>query len=419
MHFRRDIAASPSPAHAPIATGRPTSGRHCGRLLLGAGLAALVLLAGCGRGNDEAPPPPEVGVVVASPVDVPLTRSLVGRLSAFRSADVNARVAGVLLRRVYVEGSIVRQGQPLFEIDPAPLRATLASAEAQLARDRASLAQANADLARFAQLHAQKSIAEQAYADQQFLVQQTRAAVRLAQANVDSARINLGYASVVAPIAGRAGEQQVTEGALVGQSNATLLTTISQIDPLYVNFTIGINEMNALRTAAEAGDIQLAKPDQTTVKVSLPDGTAYGPRGTVNFAAPTVNPATGTVNLRAVLPNPQFRLLPGAFVNVELALGERHGAFLLPPAAVQRDVTGTYVLIVAANDKVEHRNISTDGNSGPDWVVTAGLRKGDRVIVSGIQSVQVGEAAKAKRWQPPAPATATATADGAGYARGN
>jgi len=371
-----------------------------------------LLLTACGKSGTETPAgaPPQVGVVTAQPENAPLVKNLVGRLSAFRSADVNARVAGVLLKRAYVEGSEVKKGQLLFEIDPAPLKAALASAEAQLAKDQAILGQARADLVRYQRLNQQKSIAEQTYTDQKFLVQQDEATVKADQASVQTARINLGYAYVTSPIDGRAGQQQVTEGALVGQGSATLLTTVSQLDPLYVNFTIGVNELNELQTAAESGEIQLTAPNKTTVKVTLPDGTPYAEPGTVDFSAPTVDPATGSVTLRAVLPNPKFRLLPGTYVNLKLALGERHNAFLIPQAAVQRDITGTYVLVVGKDSKVTHRNVATDGTQGVDWVITSGLKTGDQVIVSGLQVVQIGGQAKTEPWQPPASAAKTTAA---------
>jgi membrane fusion protein (multidrug efflux system) len=367
----------------------------------------VLLLTACGQSGSKDPAaaaPPEVGVITAQAANVPLTRDLVGRLSAFRSADVNALVAGVLLKRAYVEGSEVKKGQLLFEIDPAPLKATLDGALGQLAKDQATLAQGRANLTRYARLNEQKSIAEQTYSDQKFLVQQQEATVKIDRAAVETARINLNYASVRSPIAGRAGEQQVTEGALVGQGSATLLATVSQLDPLYVNFTIGVSDLNELQVAAQKGDIQLKAPNKTTVKVTLPDGTPYEQTGSVDFSAPTVNPATGSVALRAVLPNPKFTLLPGSYVNLQLVLGERHNAFLVPQPAVQRDITGPYVLVVGKDGKVSHRDVTTVGTHDVDDVVTAGLDAGDQVIVSGLQTVQVGGSAKTEPWHRPAAA---------------
>jgi membrane fusion protein (multidrug efflux system) len=383
--------------------------------LRAAPLCLALLLTACGKSGNQAPAaaPPLVGVVTAQPESTPLVKNLVGRLSAFRSADVNARVAGVLLKRAYVEGSEVKKGQLLFEIDPAPLKAALASAQAQLAKDQAILGQSRADFARYQRLHQQKSIAEQTYTDQKFLVQQNEATVKADQASVQTARINLGYAYVTSPIDGRAGQQQVTEGALVGQGSATLLTTVSQLDPLYVNFTIGVNDLNELQTAAERGDIQLAEPNKTTVKITLPDGTPYSEPGTVDFSAPTVDPSTGSITLRALLPNPKFRLLPGTYVTLKMAMGVRHNAFLIPQAAVQRDITGTYVLVVGKDGTVAHRNVTTDGTHGVDWVITSGLNAGDPVIVSGLQTVQIGGKAKAEPWQPPSSAAKAKGAAGA------
>lgn len=362
-------------------------------------------------------PVPTVGVVTAQPQTIPLTKNLVGRLSAYRSANVLARVAGVLLKRDYKEGSEVKAGQPLFEIDPAPFKAQLANAEGQLAEAQAAATNAVFN-ARQAQSLAPKGYISKTDLQNALATERTTAAaVKAARANVETARINLGYTNVTSPIAGRAGEQQVTEGALVGQGTATLLTTIDQIDPLYVNFTLSVAEMDELRAAQHAGSVTLSQPDKATVKVSLPNGTPYPEPGAVDFSSPSVDPATGSVNLRAVLPNPQFTLLPGSFVNLSLDLGDRHGAFLIPQAAVQRDVTGTYVLIVGKDGKVVRKQVTTEGTHGVDWIVTAGVAAGDQVIVSGIQSVQVGGPAKAEAWQPPkAPPAATGAAAAAAKA---
>ncbi|CAM5187480.1 Membrane fusion protein (Multidrug efflux system) OS=Castellaniella defragrans OX=75697 GN=HNR28_002358 PE=3 SV=1 [Castellaniella defragrans] len=196
----------------------------------------------------------------------------------------------------------------------------------------------------------------------------------------------------------------------MGQGAATLLTTVSQLDPLYVNFTMGVNDLSALQTAAAQGDIQLTEPNKTEVRVTLPDGTPYAEPGTVDFSAPTVDPSTGSVTLRALLPNPKFRLLPGTYVTLRLVMGERHNAFLVPQPAVQRDITGTYVMVVGKDGKVSHRNVTTDGTHGVDWVVTSGLEAGDQIIVSGLQIVQIGTQVKTEPWQPPA---TTAKAAGA------
>ncbi|MEG1678823.1 MAG: efflux RND transporter periplasmic adaptor subunit, partial [Stenotrophomonas sp.] len=215
-------------------------------------------------------------------------------------------------------------------------------------------------------------------------------------------RINLGYARVTAPIAGQAGKQQVTEGALVGQGDVTLLTTVDQIDPLYVNFSMTADELSLLRAAQDKGAVALAGDGKTTVQVNLPDGSAYAHEGTLDFSSTTVDPATGTVSLRAQLPNPDHILLPGSFVSFKANLGERHNAFLVPQAAVQRDTQGGYVLIVGKDGKVVRKNVALDNQQGGNWLVSSGLAAGDQIIVSGVQKVKEGAPATAKPWQPDA-----------------
>lgn len=363
----------------------------------------LCVLAGCGKGGQEAqPPPPEVGVVSVQPRTVPLTRDLVGRVSAYRSADVRARVAGVLLKRVYTEGSEVKAGQLLFQIDPAPLKAVLANAQAGLAQAQATYTNARITADRIRSLAPKGYVSKSDLDAAQASERTAKAAVQAAQANVETARINLGYADVTSPIAGRAGQQQVTEGALVGNGAATLLTTVDQIDPLYVNFTISVGELDQLRQAQHSGALKLSQPDKATVKVSLPDGTPYPESGTVDFSSVNVDPATGAVNLRALLPNPRHMLLPGSYVTLKVTLGERRDAFLVPQPAVLRDTSGTYVLVVDKDGKVARHDVVTRGLDGLDWIVTSGLAAGDQVIASGVQVVRVGSPAKAEPWQPPA-----------------
>jgi len=384
-------------------------------------LGLALVLGACSHSAPPAPAPQEVGTVTATPQNVPLSKDFVGRLSAFRTAAINARVAGVLLKRTYKEGSEVKAGQLLFQIDPAPYKAALDNARAQLAQAQASYANDRVKARRSREL-APKGYISRTDLDNALAAERTaKAAVQAAQANVESARINLGYASVTSPIAGRAGEQQVTEGALVGQGTDTLLTTVDQIDPLYVNFTISVGELDELRQLQRNGRVNLSTLDQAGVKVTLPNGTPYPEPGKLDFSSVNVNPATGAVNMRALLPNPQHTLLPGSYVNLTVDMGERPSAFLIPQAAVQRDIKGNYVLIVGKDGKVAHRDITTNGTSGVDWIVTKGLAAGDQVIVSGIQMVQEGAPAKATPWQPPAsggtaavstPAPAS-TADGA------
>ena len=363
---------------------------------------ALALgLAACKKAPErQAPPPPEVGVVESRPQTLPLQRELVGRLSPFRSADVRARVSGVLLKRLYEEGHAVKQGQPLFQIDPAPLRASLASAEAALASARANHANAKATADRARTLAPQNYVSRADLDNAEAAERSSAAAVQQAQAAVASARINMGYANVTAPISGQAGKQQVTEGALVGQGEATLLTTIDQLDPLYVNFSMTADELAALRAAQDKGAVALAGDGKTTVQVNLPDGSVYAHEGTLDFSATTVDPATGAVSLRAQLPNPDHVLLPGAFVSFKANLGERSNAYLVPQQAVLRDAQGSYALVVGKDGNVARKNVVLDGQQDGHWLVSSGLAAGDQIIVSGLQKVKEGAPAKPTPWQP-------------------
>jgi len=358
-------------------------------------LAMALALAACGKDDAAAGgpggqmPPPEVGVVTLQPATVPLSRELVGRLSAYRSADVRARVPGVLQRRLYEEGSDVRQGQPLFQIDPAQLRATLAQAQGALAQAQANAANARAAAQRARTLIGEKFISQADY-DNAIAAERTNAAaVQAAQAAVQSARINLGYATVRAPISGRAGKQQVTEGALVGQGDATLLTTVDQLDPMYVEFSMGVAELAQVRQATgdDGGD--------RSVRILLPDGSPYDRPGVLDFSGDVVDPATGAVSLRARIDNPEQRLLPGTFVTVLATLGEQRGVFRVPQVAVQRDAQGAYVLVVGKDGMVARKDITAARLDGSDWIVTRGVAAGDQVIVSGLQRVQPGAPAKA------------------------
>jgi membrane fusion protein (multidrug efflux system) len=364
-------------------------------------LAAAAAVGSCGK-KDAAPaaPPPEVGVVSVRGESVPLTRDLVGRLSAFRSSDVRARVAGVLIKRVYEEGSDVKEGQLMFEIDPAPLRATLNASVATLAQAQATYTNNHIAAERAREL-VPKGFVSKADVDNAEAAERTAAAaVKQAQANVESAKINLGYASVRAPISGRAGKQQVTEGALVGQSDATLLTTIDQIDPVYVNFTLSVTDLEDLRQAKAAGRATLSDPNKAEIRLKLPDGTLYGPTGTLDFSDTTVDPATGAVSLRGQIPNGDHSLLPGMYVSIAATLGEQHGVFKVPQPALQRDAAGAYVLVVGSDGKVARKNVSADVAREGNWIVTDGLAAGDQVIVSGIQRAKAGQAAKGTPWQP-------------------
>lgn len=366
---------------------------------------SLLVLAACGgkdqgQGSPKAPPPPEVGVINAQPQSAPLTKDLVGRLSAYRSADVRARVEGVVLKRAYDEGTKVKKGQPLFQIDPAPLKAALDASLASLAQAKATYTNNKIAAQRARALRPKGYISKSDLDNAEAAERTAAAAVQVARANVQSARINLGYASVTAPIDGRAGQQQVTEGALVGNGEATLLTTIDQIDPLYVNFTMSVTEMEQMRRAQREGNATLVDSGKASVQITLPDGSPYAKSGVVDFSASTVNPATGSVALRAQIPNPNYRLLPGMYVTLKVNLGERRKVFLIPPQAVQRDTGGAYVMVVGQDGKVTRRNVTTTAMHDGNWVINGGLKAGEQIVVSGVQKVKEGAPAKATPWQP-------------------
>ncbi|HEY7378625.1 MAG TPA: efflux RND transporter periplasmic adaptor subunit [Steroidobacteraceae bacterium] len=363
--------------------------------LIVATVSTAALAVGCGKSGPPAFPVPEVDVVVARAQTVPLTRDFVGRLSATRAADVRARVPGVLLKRLYVEGSEVKEGQPLFQIDPAPFKAALDAADAALAQAEANATNARLFAQRTRELKTTGAVSKSDVDTAEANERSTAAAVKQASANLETARINLGYATVRAPISGRSSQQRVTEGALVGQGEATLLTTVEQIDPIYVNFDRPASEVQELRRAQAAGSVSLLEGNKATVQLMFADGTAYGQPGTLDFSDASVDPNTGAVAFRALVPNPDHRLLPGLFVNLRITLGELKQAFLVPQLAVLRDGTGPYVMVVGADGNVAQKRIELGSTQESNWVVTKGLADGDQIVVSGLQKVHPGAPAKA------------------------
>ena len=359
-----------------------------------------VLLTACDKAAPPAAPakrpPPEVGVVIAHAEPVPLSRELVGRLASTRVAQVRARVAGTILKRVYTEGTDVKQGQVLFQIDPALLTANLHAAEAALAKAQADATNATLIAKRYRDLAAKNLLSSQDLDTALANERSTTAAVKVAQANLEKAQLDLSYATVTAPIAGRAGRALVTEGALVGQDEATQLTTIEQIDPIYVNFSQSVTELQQLQQVAgakSAGDAGHRGDSQ--VEIMLPDGARYPHPGSLDFSDLAVAPDTGVVSLRAVIPNPEHRLLPGMFVNLRVPMGQLDHAFLLPQASLQRDTAGAYILVVDATGKVEQHRVQTHGMTSTAWIVSGTIADGDQVIVDGLQKVRPGAMAKA------------------------
>jgi membrane fusion protein (multidrug efflux system) len=375
--------------------GAPARGRTSPR----AGVAALALaLAACSRGPGKAAGPPgpvEVGVVTLEPTAVTLTRELPGRTSAFRVAEVRARVNGIVQKRLFVEGSDVREGQPLFRIDAAPYRAALEGAKAQLARAEAQLANARLVAQRNSELVADNAVSRQEYESATAALKASEADVAAGRAAVEAAEINLGYTTVTSPVAGRIGRSAVTEGAYVQQAQATLLATVQQLDPVYVDLTQSSVEVLRLRRDLEEGRLQSAGKGEAKVRLVLEDGREYGLPGTLQFTDVTVDPSTGSIGLRALFPNPSRDLMPGMFVRARLEEGVNPEALLVPQQAVSRDQKGLpFALVVSPERRVERRQIVADRAVGDAWLVTAGLKRGEQVIVDGLQKVRPGAEVK-------------------------
>ncbi|MDR7269651.1 membrane fusion protein (multidrug efflux system) [Pelomonas saccharophila] len=388
------------------------------RLSTWAALVAGLGLSACGGGDSKpaaaAPPPPEVGVVTVAPGRADLAAELPGRLEAFRVAQVRARAAGILQKRLFTEGSDVKAGQALFEIDPAPYRATLSSAQAQLARAEANLTQAQSLADRYAPLAKTQAVSAQEALNAQAAAMQAKADVAAGKAAVQTAQINLGYAAVTSPIAGRIGRALVTEGALVGQGEATPLAIVQQIDKLYVNFTQSAAEVMRLRQALADGKLQRAGGTEAAkVQVLLEDGSVYAQAGRLLFSDLSVDAATGQITLRAELPNPKGLLLPGLYVRVRLAQAEVADGVWLPQQAVARGATGETVLVVAEDGSVSARPVKLGPAQDGKALVLSGLKAGEKVIVDGLQKAKAGGKARPVPWSPAGSAPAAAPASAA------
>lgn len=374
-----------------------------------AAVSMAILLAACGdKAPGQAPaaggarPAVEVGVVTVTPRSIGMITELPGRLEASRVAQVRARVAGILQKRLFREGSDVSAGEPLFEIDSAPYRAAAASAEAALARALANQTQASAQAERYKPLVEANAISKQEYVNAVAAQKQAEADVAAAKAAVQTAQINLGYASVTSPIAGRIGRALVTEGALVGQGEATQLALVQQINPMYVNFTQSTAEVLRLRKAVDSGKFKRSAADAAGVRVVLEDGSEYARAGKLLFADLTVDPTSGQIMLRAELPNPDGVLLPGMYVRVRLQQAQASEMIQLPQQAVTRSGAGDSVMVVGADGKVSPRPIKVGSAQDGQWIVLEGLKAGEQVMVDGFQKLQPGAPVKAVPWQPAA-----------------
>lgn len=371
----------------------------------------LAGLAACSKHKPATPPPPRVSVVTVHRQDMPLTRDLVGRLSPYYSANVTARVSGLLLKRVYEEGALVREGQLLFQIDPTFYKAQLDNNLALLAQDQATYVNDHITAGRNRKLLPVGSVSQQTVDNSDAAERSAAAKVKADQALVESSRINLDYTRVTSPISGIAEQQLVTAGAVVGSSNSdtgasgTLLTTVQQIDPSYLNFTISAADLVTLRQAQKKGSVALTNQNKTTVQVTLPDGSVYGKVGKLDFTDVTVNATTGAVNLRALVANPDHVLLPGLYVNLTINLGQQNGVILVPQQALLRDTVGSYMYTASPDNKIVRKDITAAYQYKNSWIVTAGLNEGDRVLLTGLQSVHEGQQVAPVAWQPPAALT--------------
>ena len=350
---------------------------------------ALPLLSACSPAKPKAaPPPPKVSVITLAPAPVPITTELPGRVAAFRVADVRPQVNGIILKRLFVEGSEVKEGQQLYQIDPAPYQATLDSATA-------TLMSANAQARRFKLLAASNAVSKQDYDN-------ALAAALRAKADVETAHINLVYTRVLSPISGRISRSAVTEGALVTANQPTVLATVQQLDPAYVDVTQPSSTLLRLQREADSGQLERNKAGETPMHLVLEDGSNYAEQGTMKFSEVTVDEGTGSVTLRAVFPNPQRLLLPGMFVRGELEEGVKRDALLVPQLGVSRDQKGDAVaLVVGPHDIVALRVLEADRAVGDKWLVTAGLKAGDRVIVEGLQLAPPGTRVDPQEYRPP------------------
>ncbi|WP_225421254.1 efflux RND transporter periplasmic adaptor subunit [Sphingomonas parva] len=379
-----------------------------------AALAATILLAACSGGEAEQKKggrgpsgPPQVGFVVVQPTAVPMTTELSGRVAAFQTSEVRPQVAGIVRRRLFSEGSIVRQGQTLYQIDPSLYQAEVAEAQANLSSARASAQAAQVRANRYRPLAKMEAVSEQEYTDAAAQARQAQAAVAQNDAQLRTAQINLRFTRVPAPITGRIGRSLITEGALVTTNQAEPLAVIQRLDPVYVDIQQSSAQLLALRRALARGG---AAPATANVRLILEDGSDYGQTGTVEFAEVMVNENTGTVTMRARFPNPQGLLLPGMFVRAAFTQAIDTQAFLVPQAGLSRDPRGNAtVYVVGPGNRAIARTVIAERTQGPYWVVTQGLAPGDRVIVQGTANlrpdiaVRPVPASAPQRVEPPKP----------------
>ena len=357
------------------------------------GLVCGSILAACSSGKSAAPlnAPPEVGVLTLHPQPVTITIDLPGRMVAYRIAEVRPQVSGVIVKRLFTEGSEVKAGQQLYQIDPAPFQANLESAQASLARARATLKSAALLTQRYKPLAEAHAVSQQDYDNAIAAESQAEADIALAKAAVDTAQINLAYTRMFSPISGRTGRSSVTEGALVDANQRTALVVVQQLDPIYVDVTQPSTMLLRLQREFASGQLKKVGESQARAQLMLEDNTRYEQSGTLQFAEVAVDSGTGSVTLRAVFPNPQHILLPGMFVHEQLEEGVNEHGLLVPQRAVTHNLRGdATTMVVGADDSVSSRVIKTERAIGDQWLVSDGVTAGDRVIVAGLQRLGSG-----------------------------
>ena len=381
-------------------------------------LATSIALVGCSKdpkdaqqaGASQQTPPTEVGVIVAQPQNVEQSVELSGRTTAFEISEVRPQTSGIILKRLFAEGSYVREGQALYELDARTNRATFDNAKAALLQQEANLSTLRTKLNRYKQLVSSNAVAKQDYDDLVGQVKVAEAQVAAARAQVKNAEVDLGYSTIRSPISGQTNRSTVTAGALVTANQTEPLVTIQRLDPIYVDINQSSSELLRLRQQLSKGSLDSS--NNTRVKLKLEDGSDYPIEGRLAFSDASVNPDTGTVTIRAVFPNPNHLLLPGMFANAQIVQGVIPNAMLVPQIAVTRTPTGQAMAMIV-NDKgvVEARQITTVGIQGQDWIVTEGLKTGEKVIVDGIAKVKAEQKVVAKPYQPKAAAPQAPTTD--------
>lgn len=381
-------------------------------------LATSIALVGCSKdpkdaqqaGASQQMPPTEVGVIVAQPQNVEQSVELSGRTTAFEISEVRPQTSGIILKRLFAEGSYVREGQALYELDSRTNRATFDNAKAALLQQEANLSTLRTKLNRYQQLVSSNAVAKQDYDDLVGQVNVAEAQVAAARAQVKNAEVDLGYSTIRSPISGQTNRSTVTAGALVTANQTEPLVTIQRLDPIYVDINQSSSELLRLRQQLSKGSLDSS--NNTRVKLKLEDGSDYPIEGRLAFSDASVNPDTGTVTIRAVFPNPNHLLLPGMFANAQIVQGVIPNAMLVPQIAVTRTPTGQAMAMIV-NDKgvVEARQITTVGIQGQNWIVTQGLKTGEKVIVDGIAKVKAEQKVVAKPYQPKAAAPQAPTTD--------